>query len=118
MDGLGLTSLNFVPASVRPGRVTDLFLNGAEVPRLRFCGWWTNLTTLEHYIQESAAALATAQIPVEAQRNMQNIMKHASPFKDPPAAHWSAFYSRNRQQSSAARWQLRRSRNLRSDSDE
>jgi hypothetical protein len=107
--------MNSVPASVRPGRVTDLFLNGAEVPRLRFCGRWTNLATLEHYIQESAAALATAHIPKAAQQTMSNILAQVSLFKAPPAAHWTVFYSRDRQQKSAEQWR-RHHRKPRSDS--
>ena len=39
---LGLEDLRFVPASMRAGGATYLFMNGVDPPRLKFCGRWAS----------------------------------------------------------------------------
>lgn len=52
---LGIKQLHLSPASLRAGGATRLIDDGAEVGKIRFVGRWTNLRSLEHYVQVARA---------------------------------------------------------------
>jgi len=56
-DGLGLT-----PASLRAGGATHLFRVTQDITAVRWRGRWTNERSLEHYLQEMAAAEVMSEL--------------------------------------------------------
>ena len=59
---LGLPATRFTPAGLRAGGATYAYLSGSSVEQLMWRGRWETLTSLKHYVQESAATLAIAQL--------------------------------------------------------
>ena len=48
-----LSHLRLSPASLRPGGITERFISGVSVARLRFAGRWASEASLGVYIQEA-----------------------------------------------------------------
>lgn len=59
---LQLSNLKISPASLRAGGATWMLDQGFEVSLIRFKGRWTNLRSLEHYIQVARAQQITLTI--------------------------------------------------------
>lgn len=52
---MGISRLKLSPASLRAGGATWMLDEGIEVSKIRFLGRWSNLRSLEHYLQVARA---------------------------------------------------------------
>jgi len=68
---LGVDELRLTPAGLRGGGATDFFLRTREVDGLRRRGRWTNLKTLERYVQEGAAQVQMQKVGPTTQRRIE-----------------------------------------------
>ena len=50
-EKLGIANLKLSPASLRAGGATWMLDMGIEISKIRFAGRWSNLRSLEHYLQ-------------------------------------------------------------------
>jgi hypothetical protein len=103
---LGLGSQRYTPSGLRAGRATSQYRQGIEIQRLRYAGRWTNLKTLEHYIQEATAASVQDSISKTSQQRIASVLDQGPRFAEPPLLPWAALFSRRRQQLAQSRWQL------------
>ena len=97
-DTLGIGSMGLTPASLRAGGATELFQQGVDISRLRFLGRWRSIQTLDHYVQEAAAALVLASTPPAATQLIEALLRDARVLRRPPTQPWPSFFSRRRQQ--------------------
>ncbi len=63
MGRLGLPVSRYTSAGIRAGGATHEYLCGTTVERLMGRGRWEALSTLKHYVQESAWVLAAVSLP-------------------------------------------------------
>ena len=84
LDTLGLDRSFLVPASLRAGGATYMFVDGMEVARLRLLGRWKCVNTLEHYVQEAASTLINNEIPQHIESRIRLLLKSASFLRKPP----------------------------------
>ncbi len=94
---LNITHLKFSPASLRAGGATFFFSDGVEFGKIKYRGRWAALHTLEHYVQEAAAALVLVRLEPEILTIIEQLVEFGSVFDAPPQAPWSLFFSRARQ---------------------
>jgi hypothetical protein len=59
LAALGMTDTNWLPAGLRGGGATEHFLKHREVLQLRRRGRWTQLATLDRYLQEGVLLLTS-----------------------------------------------------------
>ena len=100
LEALNLQSAGFTPGGLRAGGTTHLFVLGTEVARLRILGRWKVMETLDHYVQEAAAALALIRIEERVLRRLSRLKVAGSRFARPPQYAWQAFFSREKQSKS------------------
>lgn len=75
---LGLEGLKLSPASLRAGGATWMLDEKVEVSRIRFQGRWSNLRSLEHYLQVARAQQITLSLsPLIILRIKNLISQHA-----------------------------------------
>eukprot|EP00438_Fugacium_kawagutii_P002055 Skav212336 [mRNA] locus=scaffold1488:19301:20410:+ [translate_table: standard] len=75
---LGLEGLKLSPASLRAGGATWMLDERIEVSRIRFSGRWSNLRSLEHYLQVARAQQITLSLgPLIILRIKKLIQQHA-----------------------------------------
>lgn len=67
-----ISSMKLSPASLRAGGATWMLDEGYEVSRIRFQGRWTNLRSLEHYLQVARAQ----QLSLTISNSVTNHLKH------------------------------------------
>ena len=91
---LGLESYGFVPASLRAGGATQLFLDGVHTDHIRFIGGWTSMATLEHYIQEAISIRMLLQLPQVTQQRLCALLSLFPAGLRPPYHPWAFFFSR------------------------
>jgi len=87
----------FTPASLRAGGATDLFLSGLPLDQLKFRGRWTNVKTLEHYVQEAGATRVLASLKPGVADRLEKILDMYPEGPYPPKVHWSCLFSRSAQ---------------------
>ena len=92
---LGLTEFGFVPASLRAGGATHLYLTGIPVDQLRFIGGWTSVVTLEHYIQEAMSVRMLLQLTPATQLQLKALLCMFPHGALPPTEPWWVYFSRN-----------------------
>ena len=115
LEALELSSSGFTPGGLRAGGTTYLFISGVEVARIRIMGRWKVMETLDHYVQEAAAALALIRLQPSVVRNLSRLKVGAKKFASPPDDHWNLFFHRDKQSSKwtsklSARWCAQRKR--------
>ena len=89
MLDLGLPATRFTPAGLRAGGATYSYLNGSSVEQLLWRGRWETLTSLKHYVQESAATLALAQLTPEVARRLTSLAQSLGDVLDALTLSWS-----------------------------
>ena len=70
---LGLGSSGFTPAGLRGGGATEFHLCHQDVPRLRRRGRWTQLTTLDRYLQEGVYLLHRFDVSADARERLEEL---------------------------------------------
>jgi len=84
---LGLASLHLTPGGLRGGGATDHWLRRRDVQALRRRGRWTNVKTLERYVQEGASQLQQQQsLPNAAAARLDSLAALAPAFFTEAAA--------------------------------
>lgn len=74
---LEIDSLKLSPASLRAGGATWLLDQKVEVSRIRFLGRWSNLRSLEHYLQVARAQQIAIQLSPRITRQLkEKLMSH------------------------------------------
>ena len=91
---LGLSELNFVPASLRAGGATYLFMHGVDPPRLKFYGRWVSERALSHYLQESMTFQLAHSAPVRSQRLVALALRGGAHLLSPPSLPPTALFER------------------------
>ena len=90
-EALKIKSLKFSPASLRAGGATWLIDEGVEVSKIRFLGRWTNMNSLEHYVQVARAQQLTLSILPKVAANLKNfIAQHTFLLSLPQFLHTQA----------------------------
>ena len=89
MLNLGLPATRFTPAGLRAGGATYSYLNGSSVEQLLWRGRWETLTSLKHYVQESAATLALAQLTPVVARRLTSLAQSLGDVLDALTLSWS-----------------------------
>ena len=84
LETLGLDRTFLVPASLRAGGATYMFVDGMEVARLRLLGRWKCVNTLEHYVQEAASTLISNEIPRHVEARIRLLVKSSAFLRKPP----------------------------------
>ena len=95
---VGIEGLRFSLASLRAGGATHLYMEGLGIDRLRFIGRWTNVGTLERYVQEAAAMQCLQRLPAQA-RTIVSEVRHVWPLLSPRP--WHAASSAQQQRRTA-----------------
>eukprot|EP00438_Fugacium_kawagutii_P036295 Skav217416 [mRNA] locus=scaffold2674:455612:458842:- [translate_table: standard] len=73
-----VTNMKLSPASLRAGGATWMLDEGVEVSKIRFQGRWSNLRSLEHYLQVARAQqLALAITPRVTDHLKQLLLRHS-----------------------------------------
>ena len=85
-------------------RLPNSLWGGVEVGRIRFLGRWTNLPTLEHYIQEATSDRIAPIIPDDTPKKLASLLRYQHVFAQPPRQHWSTFFNRGLQAPAQAQW--------------
>ena len=81
VKGLGLAPLHLTPGGLRGGGATDHWLRRRDVQALRRRGRWTNIKTLERYVQEGASQLQQQRlIPRTAADTLEQLTQIAPAF--------------------------------------
>ena len=71
-------NMKLSPASLRAGGATWMLDEGYEVSRIRFQGRWTNLRSLEHYLQVARAQQLSLTIPDHVALQLRKLLlKHS-----------------------------------------
>ena len=91
---LGLDTQNFVPASLRAGGATYLFMHGVDPPRLKFYGRWASERSLAHYLQESITYQLANSTSIRAQRLVALALREGHCMLTPPSLPPSALFQR------------------------
>ena len=91
---LRLDSCGFTLGSLRPGKASDLYMEGESIERIRFAGRWKNGASLEHYIQEAQSQAVLLNIKPKLARELKRVGAFSSLFAVPPRAPWEFFFSR------------------------
>ena len=79
-------------ASFRAGGATELFTRGVEMARLRLLGRWKSLSSLDHYIQQAAAAMVSLSMPSYVISTIDFLLKHSRFLRRPPVQPAAAFF--------------------------
>ena len=95
LDALGLSTAGFTPGGLRACGTIHLFILGTEVARLRILGRWKVMETLNHYVQEVAAALALIRIDEAVIRRLFQLKQSSARFRSPPPHPWQDFFDRD-----------------------
>ena len=77
---------NYTPAGFRAGGATHYFTEGMDIARLRVLGRWRNILTLDHYIQEAAAAISEYELGEYTQTRLSAFVRQAGFLRRPPQA--------------------------------
>ncbi len=64
----------YTPASLRAGGATFLFDEMEDTQRLRFLGRWSNIQSLEHYIQSAKANQLMQTLPEKSTRSIERLL--------------------------------------------
>lgn len=73
-----IQNMRLSPASLRAGGATWMLDEGFEVSRIRFQGRWTNLRSLEHYLQVARAQQLSLTIPGYVATQLKRLLlKHS-----------------------------------------
>lgn len=75
---LRIADLKLSPASLRAGGATRLLDDRHEVSRIRFQGRWTNLRSLEHYLQVARAQQITLSLSLSVIERIKMLLMRAS----------------------------------------
>ena len=86
---LGLPATRFTPAGLRAGGATYAYLSGSSVEQLLWRGRWETLTSLKHYVQESASTLATAQLAPEVAARLTALARSLGAVLEALTLTWS-----------------------------
>ena len=92
---LNLSQCHFSPASLRPGGATQFFLDEVPVDRIKFLGGWSNIRTLEHYIQEAVAIRSLLQLPQSVQQQLYAMHSLFPTGPRPPTSPWQSLFRRH-----------------------
>lgn len=65
----------YTPASLRAGGATFLFDEMEDTQRLRFLGRWSNIQSLEHYIQSAKANQLMQTLSEKSTRSIERLLK-------------------------------------------
>ena len=84
LEAIGLPPTFLVPASLRAGGATYMYLEGLEVNRLRLAGRWKCVNSLEHYIQEAASTLVDMEMPAAIQARIAVLLNQTGFLRRPP----------------------------------
>jgi hypothetical protein len=98
----GLSDSGLTPGSQRPGGTTDMFLQGAEISRLRILGRWKSLQTLDYYIQEASSYRVLHRLPPQSLAPVNQLLLAGRAFRRTPSLPWYAFFSRHAQEKQQA----------------
>lgn len=79
-----ITSIKFTPASLRAGGATHEFLAHGDIAKLRWRGRWQAVKTMDHYVQEIAAALVTTRLPDATRQLIQQLLQFKDQCVAPP----------------------------------
>ena len=103
LGDLGLAWTGITPASLRAGGTTHLFELGTEISRLRFLGRWRSIQTLDHYVQEAAAAAVLLDLSPQVRTYITSLLASARRLRKSPSVPWTQLFTRARQYS-RQRW--------------
>lgn len=82
---LRIAELKLTPASLRAGGATWMLDERNEVSRIRFQGRWTNLRSLEHYLQVARAQQITLSLHMTVIEKIKRLLMTASFMLSLPA---------------------------------
>ncbi len=66
------------PGSLRGSGATEFYLQTEDIPRIAWRGRWRKVETLEHYLQEVAAQLLLADLPLESRTRIGELAAASS----------------------------------------
>ena len=67
LNQIGAGSLAFTLGSLRPGGTTMLFIEGVDLPRIKYAGRWASEPSLMCYLQESMSYLVWTQLEAQTE---------------------------------------------------
>ncbi|CAL1130725.1 unnamed protein product [Cladocopium goreaui] len=73
-EKLGINGMKLSPASLRAGGATWMMDEGMEISKIRFLGRWSNLRSLEHYLQVARAQQIALTLEPEAVRRLRSLL--------------------------------------------
>ena len=95
---LGLEHLRLTPGGLRPGKATQLILEGVHPGTIKFAGRWASDSSFHVYIQESMAMLVWTQLPLHYETSLRSGLENVrNQLLSPPSRSWEHFFNRNRQ---------------------
>ena len=77
---------HFTPASLRAGGATFLFDEEEDVARPRLIGRWSNIQSLEHYVQTGKSQQTLQSLSTRAVRRLELLLKQGGFLLDLPVA--------------------------------
>lgn len=93
-----LEHLHLTLGGLRPGKATQLILEGVHPGTVKFAGRWASDSSFHVYIQESMAMLVWTQLPsnyeIQLRSGLENVQAQ---LLSPPTRPWQSFFNRNRQ---------------------
>ena len=75
---IGIGNMKLSPASLRAGGATWMLDEQVEIPRIRFYGRWSNLRSLEHYLQVARAQQIALNIRPLAVTSIKKLLQKYS----------------------------------------
>ena len=93
LDALHLSGLSLCLASLRAGGATELFKRSANLAIVQYAGRWSSLRTLQHYIQEAAAAQTLVRLDAETRVIVQMLQRHMQFLGFVPPTRRAAIFS-------------------------
>ena len=91
---LDVSALKYTPSSLRAGKATEMFLEGASLDTIKFAGGWSSISTLEHYVQEAAVVRCASQLSVQAQATLRDLLSEWPVVPEPPQSSFLDVLSR------------------------
>ena len=83
---VGLSRVKLGLGSLRPGGTTFYFLNGVDVPKIKFMGRWVSESSLSSYVQEIMSILVFATLEASESRLVETLVSGSKfAWAGPPA---------------------------------
>jgi hypothetical protein len=91
---LGMCASNFVPASLRAGGATYMFMYNVDPSRIKYYGRWSSERSLGHYLQESLTHQLAHTLPVVSQKLISLVLGEGKDLLVPPCVTCASLYPR------------------------